>query len=97
MSEDEQRDEIMGCGRRLEAQLGEPMLYFSYPVGGLGSFNQATRNCLRQAGVRYAFSYYGGFRSFNDWDDYDIRRVPVETDLSFAQFRRIVSMPQLFA
>jgi len=28
-----QRDEIVACGRRLAEELGEPMRYFSYPVG----------------------------------------------------------------
>jgi len=92
-----QREEILGCGRRLTEELGEPMRYFSYPVGGKESFNDDTEVCLREAGIQYAFSYYGGFRRFDDWDDYDIRRVAVETDLTSDVFRSIVSMPQVFA
>ena len=29
-----------------------------------------------------AFSYYHGFRRFADWDDYDIRRVGVESHMT---------------
>jgi peptidoglycan/xylan/chitin deacetylase (PgdA/CDA1 family) len=97
MRQDQQQAEILGCARRIEAELGEPMHYFSYPVGGRRSFDAATRVCLRQAGVRYAFSYYGGFSTFHDWDDYDIRRVPVELDTTYNRFRRLVMLPQLFA
>jgi peptidoglycan/xylan/chitin deacetylase (PgdA/CDA1 family) len=92
-----QKDEIFGCATRLSDELGEPMRYFSYPVGGPNSFNAVTRDCLREAGVRYAFSYYGGFRQFGDWDNYDVRRVAVETYLTPEWFRSIVTLPQFLA
>lgn len=92
-----QREEILGCGRRLAEALGEPMRYFSYPVGGRQAFDAVTRNCLREAGVRFAFSYYGGFRRFRDWDDYDVRRVPIENCMTSDCLRAIVSSPMLFA
>ena len=93
----QQREEILGCGRRLAEALGEPMRYFSYPVGGRGAFDAVTRDCLREAGVRFAFSYYGGCRRFSDWDDYDVRRVAVETDRTSDWFRSIVAWPPLVA
>jgi peptidoglycan/xylan/chitin deacetylase (PgdA/CDA1 family) len=92
-----QREEILGCGRRLAEVLGEPMRYFSYPVGGRQAFDAVTRSCLREAGVRFAFSYYGGFRGFSDWDDYDVRRVPIETCMTTDCLRAIVASPMLFA
>jgi peptidoglycan/xylan/chitin deacetylase (PgdA/CDA1 family) len=96
-SRERQRDEILGCGARLTEEMGEPMLYFSYPVGGPNSFDSVTQDCLREAGVRYAFSYYGGFRRFGDWDNYDVRRVAVETYLTPEWFRSILTLPQLLA
>jgi len=92
-----QRAEIAGCGARLAAELGEPMRYFSYPVGGPEAFDDVTRECLRDAGVQYAFSYYAGYRQFSDWDDYDVRRVRVEATLTLDWFRSIVVLPQWFA
>jgi peptidoglycan/xylan/chitin deacetylase (PgdA/CDA1 family) len=92
-----QREEILGCGARLAEEMGEPMRYFSYPIGKPGSFDAATQDCLREAGVRYAFSYYGGFRRFGDWNNYDVRRVAVETYLTADWFRSIVSLPQFLA
>jgi peptidoglycan/xylan/chitin deacetylase (PgdA/CDA1 family) len=92
-----QREEILECGRRLAEEMREPMRYFSYPVGNPNSFDSVTRDCLRESGVRYAFSYYGGFRHFGDWDDYDIQRVPVETYLTADWFRSVLSLPRFFA
>ena len=96
-SSERRRQEILGCGRRLAEKLGEPMRYFSYPIGDVRAIDAVTRDCLREAGVRYAFSYYGGSRRWADWDDYDIRRVGVETHLTPEWFRSIVSLPQYFA
>jgi peptidoglycan/xylan/chitin deacetylase (PgdA/CDA1 family) len=96
MLPEQQWQEISGCGERFKEELGEPMLYFSYPVGGLGSFNDDTRACLEKAGVRYAFSYYGGFRRFDEWDKYDIRRIAVESYIGTDWFRAIVTLPQFF-
>jgi len=91
-----QRDEIVACGERIAGELGEPMRYFSYPVGGADSFSYDTRACLRDAGVEYAFSYYGGFRTFDDWDDLDVRRVAIESDTNQGRVRAIATMPGLF-
>jgi peptidoglycan/xylan/chitin deacetylase (PgdA/CDA1 family) len=96
-SSERQRDEILECGSRLAEEMGEPMRYFSYPVGKPNSFNSVTQKCLREAGVRYAFSYYGGFRRFGDWNNYDVRRVAVETYVTSDWFRSIVTLPQLLA
>jgi peptidoglycan/xylan/chitin deacetylase (PgdA/CDA1 family) len=94
---DEQRQEIDGCAQRLQEELGEAMVAFSYPVGRPECFNADTRASLRQCGVRYAFSYYGGYRTGADWDDHDIRRIAVETYVDRDLFRSTVCMPQIFA
>ena len=91
-----QWEEISECGRRFSEELGEPMSYFSYPVGERFSFNDITRACLQRAGVRYAFSYYGGFRSFERWDDFDIRRIGVESFMSPDWVRAAVTLPGVF-
>jgi peptidoglycan/xylan/chitin deacetylase (PgdA/CDA1 family) len=91
-----QREEIAGCARRLADELGEPMRYFSYPVGGPGAFNADTRACLREQGVHLAFSYYGGFRRFDDWDEFDVRRISVESDMALHFVQSRVELPQLF-
>jgi peptidoglycan/xylan/chitin deacetylase (PgdA/CDA1 family) len=97
LSEERQRAQINGCAQRLQAELGEPMRWFSYPVGGLQAFNQATRRCLVECGVEYAFSYYGGVRTFDDWDRYDIRRIAIESETDSDLFRAMVLLPQVFA
>lgn len=88
-----QREEIRGCARRLEQELGAPMRVFAYPVGQPGSFDAGTRECLREAGVRIAFSYYGGLSRLDRWDPYDVRRHAVEQDTTFDEFRARVALP----
>ncbi len=95
MSREAQWKEISGCGQRLREELGAAMQTFSYPIGHRDSFNSETRACLREAGVRSAFSYYGGIHSFPRWDDYDIRRTAVEHDMTFEEFRASAMAPWL--
>jgi hypothetical protein len=97
MPRDQQWEEIAGCARRLTEELNEPMRYFSYTAGKLGRFNDDTRSCLQEVGVEYAFSHYGGYRSYREWDDYDVRRVPIESYMTPGWFRAIVRLPRQFA
>jgi peptidoglycan/xylan/chitin deacetylase (PgdA/CDA1 family) len=95
LSPERQWEEISACGKRLEHELGEPMRYFSYPVGNRGSFNSDTRACLKKAGVQYAFSYYGGLGKFDEWDDLDVKRVAVVANMGLDWIRALVTLPGL--
>jgi peptidoglycan/xylan/chitin deacetylase (PgdA/CDA1 family) len=95
MSREEQRREIEDCGRRIAEELGIAMRTFSYPVGLRDCFDSDTIDCLRKAGVETAFSYYGGFRRFRDWDRFDIPRNPIEQYMTFMDFKAVVMSPTL--
>lgn len=96
ISDAQQWQEISTCAARLEQELGQPMHYFAYPVGSRDAFNQHTLACLKRAGVRRAFSYYGGYVR-PDAPALDTRRMPIARDTSSERFRAIVQLPQLFA
>jgi len=87
--------EIERCGRRIQEELGEPMRWFAYPIGGLDAFDAHTRRHLAAAGVELAFTYYGGYRRFADWDPFDVRRIAVEPDVSGDAFRSRARWPGL--
>jgi peptidoglycan/xylan/chitin deacetylase (PgdA/CDA1 family) len=93
---DEQEREIVGCKRRIEAELGAPMRSLSYPDGGRDSFDQDTRRILRENDVDYAFSFYGGYRKFSDWDPHDIRRRWLATSVTLDWFAMMITLPQVF-
>jgi peptidoglycan/xylan/chitin deacetylase (PgdA/CDA1 family) len=92
-----QRAELETCLRRIAEEVGVWPVAISYPYGSPRSFDQITLACLEQANVRYAFSYYGGYYRFGDWDPYDIPRVAVERYVSRPLFRSIVAWPRLLA
>lgn len=93
LSREEQAKEIATCERRLKEELGIPMQTFAYPVGSRDAFNADSRDCLRERGVLSAFSYYGGMSRLSEWDDYDIRRMAIEQDTTFDEFRAMVMFP----
>jgi peptidoglycan/xylan/chitin deacetylase (PgdA/CDA1 family) len=92
-----QAEEIAGCKRRLEAELGEPMRWFSYPVGTKRAFNRETRSCLEGLNVELAFSFYGGFGRMHSWDPFDIPRATVGRATTEQLFRAALTLPQVFA
>jgi peptidoglycan/xylan/chitin deacetylase (PgdA/CDA1 family) len=96
LTADEQEREITGCKRRIEAELGEPMLSLSYPDGGRDSFDGNTRRILAENDVEFGFSYYGGYRRFSDWDPYDIRRRWLSRSVTRDRFALMLTLPQVF-
>jgi len=97
LDEGRQRAEIAGCRERLEAELGEPMRWFSYPVGFPGSFDATTRRVLDEQGVELAFSFYGGWLRTGALDPFDVPRVNVGPALTPARLHAMLRLPQLFA
>ena len=94
-SSERQRRELETCLRRIQDNVGVRPDAISYPYGSPASFDRTTRMCLEQAGIQHAFSYYGGYRRFNEWDPYDIPRIPIERYISLPRFRSIVAWPPL--
>jgi peptidoglycan/xylan/chitin deacetylase (PgdA/CDA1 family) len=93
----EQRDEIETCARRIAEELGTPMRLFSYPVGWPSTFDAVTRTCLREQGVEFAFSQYGGFQRAGEWDPYDLRRATIGETTTIPVLNAMTTAPRLFA
>lgn len=94
---DRQRQEITECGRRLREEIGASMRWFAYPRGKRDSFTAETKRCLADAGVEWAFSYYGGLQRLDQWDPYDVPRASVELEVNRPQFQVLVDLPQVYA
>lgn len=92
-----QAREVGGSVARLREQLGEPVSLFAYPVGARGTYDDTTRACLREAGIKHAFTFWGGHRRPGGQDPFDIPRTWVGPGVSAARFRARVALPQLFA
>jgi hypothetical protein len=45
--------------------------------------------------VDLAFTYYGGHRRYDAWDPLDVRRIPVERDVTAEVFRAMARWPAL--
>ncbi len=96
ISPEAQAQEISGCAKRLEAELGEPMRWFAYPVGGHGTFTVGTKRILREQNVQLAFSFYGGLGRFSRWDPLDVPRVHVGRESGPDRLRAMVWLPHVF-
>jgi peptidoglycan/xylan/chitin deacetylase (PgdA/CDA1 family) len=93
---EQQAQEIAGCARRLQEELGRPMTWFAYPVGARDTFTADTKRLLREQGVQLAFSFYGGFASFAHWDPFDVPRLHVGPGHGPELLRAALWLPRLF-
>jgi peptidoglycan/xylan/chitin deacetylase (PgdA/CDA1 family) len=97
VSRERQEEEIAGCARRLERELGQPMAWFAYPVGSRDAFTPETQRILADHGVELAFSFYGGFGRFARWDPLDVPRVHVGPHYRPQLVFAALAAPRLFA
>ena len=97
LSDDEQEAELRAGRDRFEAEMGEPMRLFSYPVGRRDSFNEASKRMLRSLGVEFAFSCYGGYQRRDRFDPYDLRRASVGAAHDEATLNAMLVAPSAFA
>jgi peptidoglycan/xylan/chitin deacetylase (PgdA/CDA1 family) len=93
----QQEAEISGCLRRIEAETGERMRWFSFPVGLRDAFNSDTHRCLHAHGIEMAFSFYGGYCGFRGCDPYDVPRASVGPAVSQSRFRALATLPRMYA
>ncbi|HEY0633242.1 MAG TPA: polysaccharide deacetylase family protein [Thermoleophilaceae bacterium] len=92
---DGQRREIGDCLRRLRHELAGPVDSFAYPSGHLGSHDEETAALLREHGVRWAFSFRGGWQRPGRVAAYDVRRIGVFADHPTPLVAATVSLPFL--
>src|SRR2546423_442028 len=79
-----QQAEIEHSLARIGTELGARPTTFAYPVGYRETFDASTKAAAATAGVRRAFSNYGGYTRPSNWDPLDIRRVGVGQSTSEA-------------
>ncbi|REJ71922.1 MAG: polysaccharide deacetylase family protein [Planctomycetota bacterium] len=94
---DEQHREVRRSKERIEAETGQPIKAFSYPVGQPDSFTAETQQIVSESGYRWAFSFYGGLNRPRTLDPLNIARKSVEAEMSPEMFRSTVCLPQVFA
>jgi peptidoglycan/xylan/chitin deacetylase (PgdA/CDA1 family) len=90
-----QREEIETCAARIREETGRPMEYFAYPVGSQWAFDAQTVACLQAAGVKRAFSYYGG-HARADSPPYDTPRMAMERYVELPDLAAMLWAPRLF-
>jgi peptidoglycan/xylan/chitin deacetylase (PgdA/CDA1 family) len=78
LSPEEQMEECRRSREIIREKLGITVDALAYPVGSRESFSDVTLRCLREAGYRTAFSYYGGVNVPPAVAPFDVARIPVD-------------------
>lgn len=99
-SREQQRAEITGSKRRIEDVLKRPVTAFSYPVGTADAFTIETEELMREAGIRWAFNFQGGYvdaTRAQSADRFSLPRIAMEPSLSAPRLHAMNTLPALFA
>jgi peptidoglycan/xylan/chitin deacetylase (PgdA/CDA1 family) len=78
LTPEEQLEECLRSRAVIKEKLGVTVDALAYPVGSRESFSEVTLRCLREAGYRTAFSYYGGVNVPPSVAPFDVARIPVD-------------------
>jgi peptidoglycan/xylan/chitin deacetylase (PgdA/CDA1 family) len=92
LGEEEQASEIRESRRELQAILGQSVVSFAYPVGGLQHFNEASVRLVRESGYEQAFTFNTGMSTLPVHDQF---RIPRESAKSLELLKAKVRMPGL--
>jgi peptidoglycan/xylan/chitin deacetylase (PgdA/CDA1 family) len=88
--QDQQREEIEGSRRRIEAELRRSVLDFCYPNGLRSDFDGFTLNLLKDCGFRSATTTERGMNRVGT-DPFLLRRLGVEPNLSQGYFAELLA------
>lgn len=93
----EQLGEIAGSAERIAEEVGRRPRAFAYPVGQTDSFDERSKQAARRAGIREAYSLYGGpTTNARAWDPLDIRRIGIGRGTDDARLGSLLALPEIF-
>lgn len=88
--------ELSDSRRIIEDQINQSCQVIAYPVGGREEYDQRTREGARKAGYSLGISYQTGTNIVGAMENYDIRRLHVETYIDHPRFAAMLSLPGVF-
>jgi peptidoglycan/xylan/chitin deacetylase (PgdA/CDA1 family) len=95
MEENEVRAELASSKEMLEDKLGHEVISLSYPVGGRSAFNPMVERVADEAGYRFGLSYVSGVNTDLS-NPFSLKRIHIESYLSFRRFAAELYFPRLF-
>jgi peptidoglycan/xylan/chitin deacetylase (PgdA/CDA1 family) len=83
-------EEIEGSKQRIEEELDQPVIHFSYPNGKLADFTKQTVEIVKSCGFRTALTSERGL-NLCDADPFLLRRIGVEPDGATCYFQELLA------
>ena len=87
----ELREQIAGCKRRVEEELGSPVLHFCYPNGRIQDIGAAALEQTRDCGFLTGVTTERGMNDPNGADPFMLRRLGVATDVPGDYFAELLA------
>jgi len=88
--------ELAASRHIIEEHTGKPCTILAYPVGGQEEYDERTREVARRVGYRLGVSYRSGTNVIGKIEQFDMRRLHVETYVDRHRFAAMLSLPEIF-
>jgi len=85
--------ELCESKTRLEDELSDECISFSFPVGGFEEYNGDALVALKDCGYKFSCTYEPGLNNLPITDRYQLRRIHVERYTSEPTFKNVITSP----
>jgi len=88
--------EVRDSKAAIERETGTRVVSLAYPMGGRAHHNEAVKQMVRAAGFDFGVSYIEGINPLDSFDRYALRRIHVERNTAFTDFKAALQFPGIF-
>jgi len=96
LSDEQLESELVESKRRIETEIGSPVVSLSYPTGGKSFYDERALKFAATCGYQFAVSYEHNALPYSHDARFDIPRIHIELDVCQALFEAYTMMPGLF-
>jgi len=94
----ELREETVDSKKRIEKEVGKPIVALAYPFGQADHFDERVKVAVAQAGYSFALAYIHGADVIGNGTrhQFELKRLHVESDVTLDYFKAMLAFPSVF-
>jgi peptidoglycan/xylan/chitin deacetylase (PgdA/CDA1 family) len=96
LDDDELHRELYESRMKIQQETGQPVEVVGYPVGNAYAFDERVVQAAKSCGYKLGVSYVSGVSRMGDPDEFALRRLHIERQVTFAEFCAMLSLPGVF-
>lgn len=96
LDDDELDRELHESRMKIRQETGQSVEVIGYPVGNAYAFDERVVRAAKRCGYKLGVSYVSGVSRMRGLDEFALRRLHIERQVTFADFCAMLSLPGIF-